>query len=66
MLQPTGISFILVTLFLDGLSIGISNPILPKLIEEQVRNLSTASYYFGAISAIHALMLFIFSPIQGS
>lgn len=66
LLQTTEINFLLVTLFIDGLSIGISNPILPKLIEEQVINLSTASYYFGAISAIHALMLFIFSPIQGS
>ncbi|MBV9384825.1 MAG: TCR/Tet family MFS transporter, partial [Chroococcidiopsidaceae cyanobacterium CP_BM_ER_R8_30] len=63
---PPGFLFVLVTLFLDVMGFGLSNPILPKLIEQLVGNVSTAAYEFGAISTLYALMLFVFSPIQGA
>lgn len=62
----SSIIFVLITLFLDVTGIGLSNPILPKLINHAVGDVSTAAYYFGALTTTYALMLFIFSPIQGA
>ncbi|GAC1451999.1 MAG: hypothetical protein NVSMB70_20260 [Chamaesiphon sp.] len=45
---------------------GLSTPILPKLITNLLGDVSTASYYFGAVTTSYALMLFVFSPIQGA
>jgi len=58
--------FVLITLFLDVMGIGLSIPILPKLIAEFIGDVSTASYYYGAVVTTYALMLFVFSPIQGA
>lgn len=63
---PAGMLFVLVTLFLDVMGVGLSNPVLPKLIEQFVGNVSTAAYYYGAVTTLFALMLFVFSPIQGA
>ena len=63
---PPGFVFVLITLFLDVMGIGLSNPILPKLINQIVGDVSTAAHYFGALTATYALMLFVFSPIQGA
>jgi len=64
--QPSSLLFVLITLFLDVMGIGLSNPILPKLINQIVGDISTAAYYFGAITTTYALMLFVFSPVQGA
>ncbi len=63
---PSGIVFVLITLFLDVMGIGLSTPILPKIITQAVGDVSTAAYYFGALTTTYALMLFIFSPVQGA
>lgn len=63
---PRGLIFVLITLFLDVIGIGLINPILPKLINQVVGDVSTASYYFGAVTTAFALMLFVFSPVQGA
>ena len=63
---PAEITFVLITLFLDVMGIGFSTPILPKIITQAVGDVSTAAYYFGALTTTYALMLFIFSPIQGA
>lgn len=64
--KAPGLVFVLVTLFLDVIGIGLSSPVLPKLITQAVGDVSTAAYYFGAVTTAFALMLFIFSPIQGA
>jgi MFS transporter, DHA1 family, tetracycline resistance protein len=65
--QPNaGLRCILVALFLDGISIGMCQPVLPKLLHQLVGNFSTASYLFGFVSTLYALMLFLFSPVQGA
>ena len=59
--------FILITLFLDVLGLGIIIPILPELIKEFVGgNNALAGRYFGIIAAAYALMQFLFAPILGS
>lgn len=63
---PAGLLFVLFTLFLDVMGIGLSSPVLPKLIEQFAGNVSTAAYYYGAVTTLFALMLFVFSPIQGA
>ncbi|HEY9877136.1 MAG TPA: TCR/Tet family MFS transporter [Leptolyngbyaceae cyanobacterium] len=63
---PPGLLFVLLTLFLDVMGFGLSSPVLPKLAEQFVGNVSTAAYYYGAMTTLYALMLFIFSPIQGA
>lgn len=48
------------------MGLGFITPILPKLVTQLLGDdVSTASYYFGAIATTYALMLFVFSPIQG-
>ena len=61
------IVFILITLFLDILSIGIIIPVLPELVLQFVGgNISDASWYAGLISGSYSLMQFLFAPVLGA
>jgi MFS transporter, DHA1 family, tetracycline resistance protein len=57
--------FILVTVFLDMLSIGVIIPVLPRLIEDFVGSISSAGLWTGIFGSCWGLAQFIFSPIQG-
>jgi MFS transporter, DHA1 family, tetracycline resistance protein len=59
------VPFILVTVFLDMLSIGIVVPVLPKLVESFVGSVSQAGLWTGIFGTFWGLAQFIFSPIQG-
>lgn len=67
MIKPSKASviFILVTVFLDMLSLGIVIPVLPKLVEGFVGTVSQAGLWVGGMAALWGVMQFIFSPIQG-
>jgi DHA1 family tetracycline resistance protein-like MFS transporter len=59
--------FILLTLFIDILGIGIVIPVLPELVLNFVdESTETAALYVGMIGASYALMQFIFAPILGA
>lgn len=59
--------FILLTLLIDILAIGIIIPVLPELVKEFVGgNESMAGWYVGVIGASYSLMQFLFSPILGA
>ncbi|MEO1524326.1 MAG: TCR/Tet family MFS transporter [Planctomycetota bacterium] len=65
--RKAGIAFILVTLFIDILGIGIVIPVLPKLVETLGNtDESGAAGYYGIIAASYAMMQFIFSPVLGA
>lgn len=65
--RKPALAFIFVTLFLDILGIGLVIPVLPKVVEEfQGGNLSSAASVVGQLSAVYALMQFVFSPVLGS
>lgn len=64
--RPSSLIFVLITLFLDVMGVGLSTPILPKLIAQFVGDVSTAAHYYGGVTTTYALMLFVFSPIQGA
>ena len=58
-------AFILVTVLIDMLSIGVIIPVLPKLIEGFVGTVSTAGLWTGIFGSVWGLAQFFFSPIQG-
>ena len=59
--------FIFITLFLDVLGIGLVVPILPKLVEQLAGGgMDSASFFFGWLVGLYALMQFLFAPIIGS
>ena len=59
--------FILVTLFIDILGIGIIVPILPELIKELLSgDDARAAVYFGVIVSTYAAMQFLLAPVLGA
>ena len=59
--------FIMVTVFIDVLGIGIIIPILPELIKDFAGGSTTiAGRWFGVLAATYAVAQFIFAPILGS
>ncbi len=65
--RKAAIAFILLTLFIDILGIGIIIPVLPELVQVLIGGKeSEASVYVGIIAAMYALMQFLFAPIVGA
>lgn len=65
--RRAGIAFILITLFLDILGIGIIIPVLPGLVDAFVPGgASAAAPWYAALVAVYALMQFLFAPLIGS
>lgn len=65
--RQAAIIFILITLFIDILGIGIIIPVLPELIKEITGgDAAVAGRYYGWITASYALMQFFFAPILGA
>jgi DHA1 family tetracycline resistance protein-like MFS transporter len=65
--RKPALGFIVVTLFIDILGLGLIIPILPRLVESFVGNDPTeGAFYVGALIATYAVMQFVFSPIMGS
>lgn len=60
-------AFILLTLFIDILAIGIIIPVLPELVKSFVGgNESAAGWYVGIIAATYSLMQFFCAPVLGA
>jgi DHA1 family tetracycline resistance protein-like MFS transporter len=59
--------FIFITVALDMMAVGITVPVLPKLIIQfQQGDVARAAWYVGAFATLWAAMQFIFSPIIGA
>jgi len=59
--------FILITICLDSIGLGIIIPSFPALISETAHvPLGKASQYFGWVMGAYALMQFVFSPLIGN
>jgi len=59
--------FIFITLFLDVIGIGLVVPILPKLVESLAGGgVDRASFLYGWLVGLYALMQFLFAPILGN
>ncbi|MCF4098740.1 TCR/Tet family MFS transporter [Maritalea mediterranea] len=61
------LAFILITVLIDIIGLGIIIPVLPHLIEELTGGtVAEAAVYGGFLLFVYALMQFIFSPILGN
>lgn len=58
--------FVLLTVFLDILGIGLIVPVLPKLVSMFAPQPDLQAYWFGAIVAAYAIMQFFFAPLLGA
>lgn len=63
---PTNIRFVLITVFLDILGIGLIVPVLPSLVGAYTEQPALQAYWFGAIMAIYGVMQFFFAPLIGA
>jgi DHA1 family tetracycline resistance protein-like MFS transporter len=60
------VTFILVTVTLDMLTVGLIGPVLPKLILDFLhKDMQSAAVWNGAFGTVFALMQFFFSPVLG-
>ncbi len=58
--------FVLITILLDTLGIGLIIPVAPRLVASFLGgDLSKASHSFGLLVSLYALMQFLFAPIIG-
>lgn len=65
--RNAGMRFILITVLLDMLGIGVIIPVLPKLVTTLYGgDISTGASVFGWFVASYALMQFVFSPVLGN
>lgn len=64
--RKASVAFLLITLVLDTLGIGVVIPVLPRVIEGFLHgDLAAASRTYGWFIALYAVMQFIFAPIVG-
>jgi MFS transporter, DHA1 family, tetracycline resistance protein len=60
------IPFVLVTILLDTLGIGLIIPVAPRLVASFLGgDLSAASHWFGLLVSLYSLMQFLFAPVVG-
>ena len=64
--RKAGVIFILITVTLDMLALGLIAPVLPKLVLNLIGGDTTsAAKWFGIFGTVFALMQFVFSPVLG-
>ncbi|KYG03052.1 hypothetical protein BE21_53515 [Sorangium cellulosum] len=64
--RNASVAFILITLLLDTLGVGLMLPVLPKLVSSFFgSDLGAASRYYGAFVAVYSAMQFVFAPVLG-
>ncbi len=65
--RPASLVFIVVTLILDMLGIGLILPILPRLLESlSGGDIVTAAHVLGLLTALYSGMQFLFGPLTGA
>lgn len=63
---PRGTLFILVTVLLDTLGVGLIIPVGPRLVASFLNDdLEAASHWFGLLFSLYSAMQFVFAPILG-
>lgn len=64
--RQAAMPFIMVTVLLDMMSIGIVSPVLPKLVGGFMDSGASTSLAFGAVQVVYALAQFFSAPILGA
>ena len=61
------LTFILITVVLDSMGIGLILPVMPELITEvRGSDIASAAVWGGILSAVFAIMQFLFGPLVGN
>src|ERR1700733_3203173 len=64
--RRAGTPFVLITVLLDTLGLGLLIPVAPRLVASFLHdNLGAASHYFGILVSLYAAMQFLFAPVIG-
>jgi len=63
---PVNSRFVLLTVFLDILGIGLIIPVLPRLVSIFAPQPDLQAYWYGAIVAAYAIMQFFCAPLLGA
>jgi MFS transporter, DHA1 family, tetracycline resistance protein len=65
--QRASVVFVLITLFIDVLGMGLVIPILPRLVQNLLGGeAAEASFVFGLLVSIYAVMQFFCAPVLGA
>jgi DHA1 family tetracycline resistance protein-like MFS transporter len=64
--KPAALIFILLTVLIDVMGIGLIIPVLPGLVKELAGSAEAGARDIGWLTAVYALMQFVFAPILGS
>src|SRR5918911_2528616 len=65
--RQASVVFVLVTLFIDVLGMGLVIPILPRLVQHLLDgDLSQASFVYGLLVSVYAVMQFFCAPVLGA
>jgi DHA1 family tetracycline resistance protein-like MFS transporter len=64
--RRAAVPFILITVLLDTLGVGLIIPVGPRLVAGFLDNdLKAASHWFGLLMALYSVMQFVFAPVLG-
>ena len=63
---PSSVRFVLLTVFLDILGVGLIIPVLPSLVGAFGLNASDQAHWYGWVIAIYGVMQFFFAPLIGA
>lgn len=64
--KPAKLNFILVSVFIDMLGVGLAIPVLPILVGEFVDGRDLQAHWYGILAAMFGLLQFICMPILGA
>ncbi|GGJ75414.1 tetracycline resistance MFS efflux pump [Deinococcus aquiradiocola] len=64
--RPAALAFILVTLLIDVMGLGLIIPVFPNLLKQLSGSEVAGAQMLGIFTAIYAVMQFIFAPILGA
>src|SRR5438552_16032605 len=65
--RRASVVFVLITMFIDVLGMGLVIPILPKLVQSMLGGaIAEASFVFGLLVSIYAVMQFLCAPVLGA
>jgi DHA1 family tetracycline resistance protein-like MFS transporter len=64
--RPAALAFILLTVLLDVMGIGLIIPVFPLLITDLAGSLTLGAQLVGVFTAVYALMQFVFAPVLGA
>ncbi|MFC4117466.1 MFS transporter [Nonomuraea zeae] len=65
MRRAPALSFLLVTVFLDMLGLGLIVPIVPALMKAVTEDATAAAFWSGLLGSIYGLLQFVVSPLLG-